>query len=41
MNQDIAKISFTGSVQTGMKIQKLCAEPKRIKPVNFTPSYQK
>ncbi|KAF7634014.1 Aldedh domain-containing protein [Meloidogyne graminicola] len=35
MNQDIAKISFTGSVQTGMKIQKLCAEPKRIKPVTL------
>ena len=34
-NQDIAKVSFTGSLPTGMKVQKACAEPKRIKPVSF------
>uniref|UniRef100_A0A1I8BS79 Aldedh domain-containing protein n=1 Tax=Meloidogyne hapla TaxID=6305 RepID=A0A1I8BS79_MELHA len=34
-NQDIAKVSFTGSFPTGMKIQKACAEPKRIKPVTL------
>ncbi|CAK5075086.1 unnamed protein product [Meloidogyne enterolobii] len=34
-NQDIAKVSFTGSLPTGMKIQKACAEPKRIKPVTL------